>query len=91
MQALADAVNRAGRALPVWAVYAAGALPFGWLDGPPGVNRLIGVRWLLERLHPGHPALRALEPLPEAVRRFYQLFYGASLSEQDVRRLLDGI
>ena len=31
MQALADAVNRAGRTLPVWAVYAAGALPFGWL------------------------------------------------------------
>ena len=88
---LADPLWRGIAAVRAGRVHCAPALPFGWLDGPPGVNRLIGVRWLLERLHPGHPALRALEPLPEAVRRFYQLFYGASLSEQDVRRLLDGI
>lgn len=31
MQALVDTVNRASRALPVWAVYAAGAVPFVWL------------------------------------------------------------
>ena len=88
---LADPLWRGIAAVRAGRVHCAPALPFGWLDGPPGVNRLIGVRWLLERLHPGHPALRALEPLPEAVRRFYQLCYGASLSEQDVRRLLDGI
>ncbi|MBS0494391.1 MAG: ABC transporter substrate-binding protein [Proteobacteria bacterium] len=79
------AAVRAGR------VHCAPALPFGWLDGPPGVNRLIGVRWLLQQLHPGHPALRALQPLPEAVRRFYQLFYGADLSAQDMQGMLDGI
>lgn len=88
---LADPLWRGIAAVRSGRVHCAPALPFGWLDGPPGVNRLIGVRWLLERLHPGHPALRALEPLPEAVRRFYQLFYGASLSEQDVRRLLDEV
>lgn len=70
-------------------VHCAPALPFGWLDGPPGVNRLIGVRWLLERLHPGHPALRALEPLPVAVQRFYAQFYGVQLSEPDVQALLE--
>lgn len=78
------AAVRAGR------VHCAPVLPFGWLDGPPGVNRLIGVRWLLEHLHPGHPALRALAPLHEAVRDFYQVFYGASLSAQAVQRLLEG-
>lgn len=55
------------------------------------MNRLIGVRWLLEQLHPGHPGLRALEPLPAAVQRFYQAFYGADLSEQGMRRLLDEV
>jgi iron complex transport system substrate-binding protein len=88
---LSDPLWRGIAAVRERRVHCAPALPFGWLDGPPGINRLIGVRWLLERLHPGHPALRALEPFPEAVRRFYQSFYGASLAPQEVRRLLDGI
>ncbi|ASI67858.1 ABC transporter substrate-binding protein [Diaphorobacter nitroreducens] len=89
-RALTDPLWRDLAAVRAGRVHCAPALPFGWLDGPPGVNRLIGVRWLLERLHPGHPALRELEPLPEAVRRFYQSFYGASLSAQAVRGLLEG-
>lgn len=84
-----DPLWRSVAAVQTGRVHCAPALPFGWLDGPPGVNRLIGVRWLLERLHGGHAALRALEPLPQAVRRFYQLFYGAELSAQQLRRLLE--
>lgn len=86
-----DPLWRGIAAVQAQRVHCAPTLPFGWLDGPPGVNRLIGVRWLLERLHPAHPALRTLEPFPEAVRRFYQSFYGASLAPQEVQRLLDGI
>ena len=70
-------------------VHCAPVLPFGWLDGPPSVNRLIGVRWLLEKLHPGHPALQKLPPLAQEVARFYQLFYGATLNAQAVERLLN--
>lgn len=69
-------------------IHCAPSLPFGWLDSPPSVNRLIGVRWLLEKLHPGHPALRARVALPEETQHFYRLFYGASLSVQEVKRLL---
>lgn len=88
---LTDPLWRGIAAVRARRVHCAPTLPFGWLDGPPGVNRLIGVRWLLERLHPDHPALRTLEPLPKAVQRFYQLFYGANLSPQDMQRLLNGI
>lgn len=31
MQNVVDAVNRAGRAVPTWVVYVAGAVPFAWL------------------------------------------------------------
>lgn len=86
---LADPAWRGIAAVQSRRVHCAPALPFGWLDGPPGVNRLIGVRWLVERLYPGHALLDGLEPLPEAVRRFYESFYGASLSAQDVRALLE--
>ena len=69
-------------------VHCAPVLPFGWLDGPPGINRLIGVHWLLARLHPTHPAVRAQEALPLAVQRFYRLFYGAELSLAAAGQLL---
>lgn len=55
-------------------VHLAPSLPFGWLDVPPSVNRLIGVRWLIERLYPGS-AGGAME-LRAAVGDFYRLFYG---------------
>lgn len=70
-------------------VHCAPSLPFGWLDGPPGLNRLIGIPWLVEKLHPQPPALRAFGPLPQAVRQFYQQFYGKDLAAAEVGKLLD--
>jgi len=47
-------------------------LPFGWIDGPPGVNRLLGLRWLTQVLDPSAPAVDA-----EALARgFHRLFFG---------------
>ena len=69
-------------------VHCAPVLPFGWLDGPPSVNRLIGVRWLLEKLHPGRPARHGAKPLEQAVREFYALFYGIQLSPSQLQALL---
>lgn len=67
-------------------VYRAPGLPFGWFDAPPGVNRLIGLRWLAGLLHPDlFP-----EPLPEAVRAFYRRFYHLDLDAAQLAALLDG-
>jgi iron complex transport system substrate-binding protein len=55
---------RAGR------VALAPGLPFGWVDFPPAVNRLLGLLWL--------PVLFGLRPragLAEAVADFHALFY----------------
>lgn len=88
--ALQDPVWKALPAVRQGRVHCAPVLPFGWLDGPPSVNRLIGVRWLLGLLHPQHGALQGLEPLPAAVQRFYRLFYGVELSAPAAERLLRG-
>ena len=57
-------------------VYRAPALPFGWFDAPPGMNRLIGVRWLAKVLYPDlFP-----EDLQDITRDFYQRFYHVALS-----------
>ncbi len=71
-------------------VYCAPNFPFGWLDGPPGVNRLIGVRWLLARLYPVRAPAAAHDDLREATAEFYRLFYGVDLNKEALENLLEG-
>ncbi|KQT50100.1 ABC transporter substrate-binding protein [Methylobacterium sp. Leaf456] len=65
-------------------VYAAPVLPFGWVDAPPGINRLIGLRWLAGLFFPD----KFTEPLPEAVRGFYRRFYHVEPSSAQIEALL---
>lgn len=45
--------------------------PFGWLDIPPGMNRLLGVHWVTQALAPGAtPAATR-----QAVRDLFELLY----------------
>lgn len=64
-------------------LFLAPSLPFGWLDGPPGVNRLIGVRWLFSRLHRDTTATDWIE----FAREFHTLFYGYSPTREELARL----
>lgn len=69
---------RAGR------VYQTPRLPFGWFDSPPGINRLIGLRWLAGRLYPDlFP-----EPMEGITRDFYKRFYHVDLDAAQLDTLL---
>lgn len=61
-------------------------LPFGWIDFPPSVNRLIGLWWLAKVLYP--------ELFPEDLRAltrdFYQRFYHVTVTEAQIDRVLAG-
>ena len=67
-------------------VYLSPVLPFGWIDRPPSVNRLIGLRWMLDVLYPD----RVDQDLRAETRRFYDLFYHVDLDEQTLDTLLAG-
>jgi iron complex transport system substrate-binding protein len=80
---------------PVWAavpavrdkrVYLAPRLPFGWIDAPPSINRVIGLRWIAGLLYP--------EKFPEDIRGvardFIKLFYQAEVSDAQLDRILAG-
>ena len=69
---------RAGR------VFLAPDLPFGFVDAPPSVNRLIGLTWLLHVLYPE----QAPGSLREQTRSFYHLFYYVDLTDQQLDQLL---
>jgi iron complex transport system substrate-binding protein len=79
-----DPLWRAVSAVRGGRVLCAPNLPFGWLDDPPGVNRLIGIQWLARRLDAG----RGGDDLPGLVRAFYDAFYRITLSEAQLGRLL---
>ena len=65
-------------------VYLAPAQPFGFIDAPPSVNRLIGLFWLTNLFYPDH----AQTDIKAEVATFYRLFYGVQLDEATVAALL---
>jgi iron complex transport system substrate-binding protein len=74
------AAVRAGR------VHLSPKLPFGWVDFPPSVNRLIGLWWLAKILYPDlFP-----EDLAAKARDFYGRFYHVTPSEAQIARVLEG-
>lgn len=74
------------RAVREGRVYLSPKLPFGWVDFPPGVNRLPGLWWL------GKVVFPALFPedLRQITRDFYRRFYGVSPSDAQVDLVLAG-
>ncbi|QRF68054.1 iron ABC transporter substrate-binding protein [Ponticoccus alexandrii] len=73
-----DAVQR-GR------VYLSPTAPFGWIDRPPSLNRMIGLHWMAGLLYPD----RWQGDLREDTRAFYKLYYHVDLSDEDLERLLE--
>ncbi|MGE0036758.1 MAG: iron ABC transporter substrate-binding protein [Xanthobacteraceae bacterium] len=80
---------------PAWApvkavrdrrVYLSPKMPFGWVDFPPCVNRLIGLRWLGKVLYPQlFP-----EDMKAQTREFYTRFYHVTPSDAQIERVLAG-
>jgi len=80
---------------PVWAavpavrakrVFLAPRLPFGWIDAPPSINRVIGLRWIAGLLYPD----KFPEDIRAAARDFIKLFYQADVTDQQLDRILAG-
>lgn len=66
-------------------VYLSPVYPFGWIDRPPSINRLIGLKWMAHLLHPG---LFPLD-LSKETRDFYELFYHVSLDDTLLNALIE--
>ncbi len=80
----ADPAWRGVKAVADGRVYLSPSLPFGWVDFPPGVNRLIGLWWLGKTIF---PAL-----FPEDIRGlakdFYRRFYQVDLDDAQIARVM---
>ncbi len=58
--------------------------PFNWVDRPPSVSRILGLKWLGATLYPD---VFKYDMVKE-VKDFYKLFYHVDLSDQDAKDLL---
>jgi iron complex transport system substrate-binding protein len=78
---------------PLWAgiravrekrVYLAPTAPFGWIDRPPSLNRIIGLKWVGGLFYPDQLG----EDLRETTRTFYRLFYHVNPSDAELDTLI---
>jgi iron complex transport system substrate-binding protein len=60
--------------------------PYGVLANPPSINRILGLYWLGQTIYPEYYEL----DLAETFKAFYELFYHAELSDEDVETILGG-
>jgi iron complex transport system substrate-binding protein len=81
-----DPVWRSLRAVQGGRLALAPSLPYGWVDFPPSVNRLIGLWWLAKILYPD----RFPEDLRALSRDFYTRFYHVTPNEAQIDRVLAG-
>lgn len=79
-----DAVWAPIKAVKAGRIYLSPRLPFGWVDFPPSVNRLIGLWWLAKALYPD----QFPEDLRPLTRDFYKQFYHIDLTDAQLDRVL---
>jgi iron complex transport system substrate-binding protein len=80
---------------PAWAavdavknrrVHLSPKMPFGWVDFPPSVNRLIGLWWLGKILYPQ----LFKDDMRELTREFYTKFYHRTPTDAQIDQVLAG-
>ena len=72
-------------ALRTGRVYLSPTAPFGWIDRPPSINRLMGLKWLAGLFYPE----RWTGNLREDTAAFYRLWYHVELGKAELDRLLE--
>ncbi len=65
-------------------VYLAPTAPFGWIDRPPSLNRLIGLAWLANVFH----GAKSPFDIAKDTRAFYKLFYSVDVNDADLGTLI---
>ena len=79
-----DAIWQSLAAVQDKRIYLAPTAPFGWIDRPPSVNRLIGLSWLAHIFHQDKFPF----DIRSETRAFYKLFYHVDVADADLETLI---
>jgi len=83
-RALADPAWKDVKAVREKRVFLSPNLPFGWIDFPPAVNRLLGLQWLVHLFYPA----AFPDDLRPIVADFHRRFYHRVPTDAQLDRLL---
>jgi len=59
--------------------------PFGWIDRPPGINRIVGIPWLAKALYPD--LFKDLD-VESYVKKFYSSFFHYDLTDDEINTII---
>lgn len=65
-------------------LYIFSGVPFGWLDGPPGINRLLGMRRLQSYFDK-----KIAATIQHDIQQFFALFYHSALTQEQITSLME--
>lgn len=82
-----DEVWKTMRAIKNGKIYQVPFIPFGWIDRPPGTNRIIGTVWIAHLLYPD------IFPydMEKVTREYFRIFYHRELNDKELKEILDPI
>lgn len=81
---LTDPAWQALKAVKERRVYLIPRGPMNWFDRPPSFMRFLGLQWVTSKLYPKEYPV----DIEKETKTFYQIFFNAKLSDQDVRETL---
>jgi iron complex transport system substrate-binding protein len=67
-------------------IFLSPSLPYGWIDSPPSLNRILGLQWLAHLFFPD----RFGDDVRSQTRGFYNQFYQVEMTDPRLDRLLEG-
>jgi iron complex transport system substrate-binding protein len=79
-----DPIWRRIRAVRQKRVYLIPQHPINWFDRPPSFMRLIGLKWLINRLYPDEYRI----DIVKEARAFYRLFLGKEVSDAEMKEII---
>lgn len=65
-------------------VYEIPCIPYDWINRPPSVNRIIGVKWLVNLLYPEKYEINIMQE----VKDFFELYYSYDITDQEIEEIL---
>ncbi|MFA9422077.1 MAG: ABC transporter substrate-binding protein [Sedimentibacter sp.] len=65
-------------------VYEIPSIPYDWINRPPSVNRIIGIKWLANLLYPEKYEIN----IDEEIKNFFELYYSYEITDSEIDEIL---
>lgn len=65
-------------------VYEIPGIPYDWINRPPSVNRIIGIKWLANLLYPDKYQI----DIKQEIKEFFKIYYSYEITDEEIEEVL---